>query len=191
MRIALIDNYDSFTYNLVHYLSVSGMAKVEVFYHDAVGISCLSEFDRIVLSPGPGLPGEAGITCAVIEKYAPTKPILGVCLGHQAIGVVFGAKLRQLQQVIHGRSTILEVCDSKHPLFGGLPKKMEVGHYHSWVIDEQTIPPSLVCSAVGLDGICMAIRHREFPVCGVQFHPESILTPNGQNMIDQWLRSYS
>jgi anthranilate synthase component 2 len=188
MRIALIDNYDSFTYNLVHYLQVGG-AEVDVFYNDRVSLDALEVYDRLVLSPGPGLPAEAGITCEAIRRFAPNKPILGVCLGHQAIGEVFGGSLYRLKNVMHGCASQISVMDRGHPLFRGLPAIVQVGHYHSWVVKNAALPHQLMVSALGGKGEVMALRHVDYPTCGVQFHPESLLTPLGQKMISQWIAS--
>jgi anthranilate synthase component 2 len=189
MRIALIDNYDSFTYNLVHYLQKSGNAQVSVIYNDFISPRDLADFDRIVISPGPGLPDAAGITCETIKMHGENKPILGVCLGQQAIGEVYGARLKQLKKVLHGLATQVRIIDPKHPLLAQLPETISVGHYHSWVVDADTLPVHLIASAVSADGEIMALRHARHPVCGVQFHPESLLTPLGQKMIDQWLET--
>ena len=149
----------------------------------------VEEFDAIILSPGPGLPKDAGIMPVLLKRYAPTKKILGVCLGHQAIGEAFGAELKNLEQVHHGVTIPSNILQTEEPLFRELPSRIDTGRYHSWVIDKATIPSELIITATDDDGEVMSIRHREFDVCGVQFHPESVLTPNGLKMIENWVNS--
>ena len=186
-KIVIIDNYDSFTYNLAHLLKELG-AQVDVKRNDQFKMSDLQAYDKIVLSPGPGIPEEAGLLLDVIKTYAGQKPILGVCLGEQAIGQVFGAKLTNLKQVFHGVQTpvfLLKANDSY--LFNNLPDVINVGRYHSWVVDQDGFPESLVMTAVSNEGQIMALRHKDYDVQGIQFHPESVLTPEGRTIISNWL----
>ncbi|MDR1500076.1 MAG: aminodeoxychorismate/anthranilate synthase component II [Tannerellaceae bacterium] len=182
----LLDNYDSFTYNLSHILKELG-EKVEVHRNDRIDIDRVEDFDRILLSPGPGLPDEAGILLDLIRRYAPHKSILGICLGEQAIGEAFGAKLANLDNVYHGVCSDIRVR-SNDPLFDGLTPAFRAGRYHSWVVKREGFPPCLEITAQDTDGHIMALRHRIFNVRGVQFHPESILTPRGKDMIANWLK---
>lgn len=188
-RIVIIDNYDSFTYNLSHLLKEVG-ADVTVFRNDQFRLEELQQFDKIVLSPGPGIPSEAGLLLDVIRAYAPTKPMLGVCLGHQAIGEVFGARLLNLDDVVHGVATPCRIVASD-PIFGGLAESITVGRYHSWVVSQEDFPSCLEITAVSDDGgsvpNIMALRHREYEVHGIQFHPESVLTPEGKIIIKNFL----
>ncbi len=188
-RIVIIDNYDSFTYNLSHLLKEVG-ADVTVFRNDQFRLEELQQFDKIVLSPGPGIPSEAGLLLDVIRAYAPTKPMLGVCLGHQAIGEVFGARLLNLDDVVHGVATPCRIVASD-PIFDGLLNKITVGRYHSWVVSQEEFPSCLEITAVSDDGgsvpNIMALRHREYEVHGIQFHPESVLTPEGKTIIKNFL----
>ena len=188
-RIVIIDNYDSFTYNLSHLLKGVG-ADVTVFRNDQFRLEELQQFDKIVLSPGPGIPSEAGLLLDVIRTYAPTKPMLGVCLGHQAIGEVFGARLLNLDDVVHGVATPCRIIASD-PIFDGLLNKITVGRYHSWVVSQEEFPSCLEITAVSDDGgsvpNIMALRHREYEVHGIQFHPESVLTPEGKIIIKNFL----
>lgn len=186
-KIVIIDNYDSFTYNLAHLLKELG-AQVDVKRNDQFKMSDLQAYDKIVLSPGPGIPEEAGLLLDVIKTYAGQKPILGVCLGEQAIGQVFGAKLTNLKQVFHGVQTpvfLLKANDGY--LFNNLPDVINVGRYHSWVVDQDGFPESLVMTAVSNEGQIMALRHKDYDVQGIQFHPESVLTPEGRTIISNWL----
>ncbi len=185
MKIAVIDNYDSFTYNLVH-LVRSLNVEVDVVRNDKFKIEDLSCYDKILLSPGPGIPSEAGLLLNVIKAYAGKKPLLGVCLGHQAIAEVFGGTLRNLQNVYHGVATPCRVV-ADDILFNGLPKEFEVGRYHSWVVDRSTLPSCLEVTSESPDGEIMSLRHRELDVRGVQFHPESVLTPVGKQIISNWI----
>ena len=188
-RIVIIDNYDSFTYNLSHLLKEVG-ADVTVFRNDQFQLEELQQFDKIVLSPGPGIPSEAGLLLDVIRTYAPTKPMLGVCLGHQAIGEVFGARLLNLDDVVHGVATPCRII-ANDPIFDGLPNKITVGRYHSWVVSQEEFPSCLEITAVSDDDgsvpNIMALRHREYEVHGIQFHPESVLTPEGKIIIKNFL----
>lgn len=187
MKIAVIDNYDSFTFNLVHYLEDLNAA-VTVFRNDELELSELAAFDKILLSPGPGIPDEAGLLKPIIAKYAASKSILGICLGQQAIGEVFGAALLNLDKVFHGIATTAIQTVSNETLFLGLPQEFEVGRYHSWVIDKANFPAAeLEVTAADESGEIMAIRHLRFDVKGVQFHPESILTPHGKLILHNWI----
>jgi anthranilate synthase component 2 len=185
MKIAVIDNYDSFTYNLVHYFEALD-AKVTVFRNDEVEVSDLIHFDKIVLSPGPGIPDEAGQLKAIISHFAPHKSILGICLGLQAIGEVFGAKLINLEKVYHGVATTINILGDD-ALYKNIPNKIDVGRYHSWALSQESFPENLVITAVDENNQIMSIKHRVYDVRGVQFHPESILTPNGKQMLGNWL----
>jgi anthranilate synthase component 2 len=185
--ILIIDNYDSFTYNLLHLVNEIGM-ECTVWRNDQFNIDDVDAFDKIILSPGPGIPSEAGLLLEVIEKYARTKSIFGVCLGQQAIAEVFGGKLYNLKQPMHGIATPIKVTDEKEQLFLGLPQSFKVGRYHSWVVDEKAIPYTLTVTAIDEeDNSIMGLRHKEYDVRGVQFHPESILTEYGKEMMANWL----
>jgi len=185
MKIVIIDNYDSFTYNLSHLVKELG-AEVTVLRNDQFELSQLESFSKIILSPGPGIPSEAGLLCDVIRQYADRKPILGVCLGHQAIGEVFGGRLENLSEVFHGVATPCHVV-ADEPLFSGLERNIIVGRYHSWVVSREQFPECLEVTAVSDEGQVMALRHRQLNVRGIQFHPESVLTPNGRQMLQNWL----
>jgi len=184
-NIIIIDNYDSFTYNLVHYLEDLN-AKVTVFRNDEFDLDELEIFDKILLSPGPGIPEEAGLLIDVIKKYGATKSILGICLGQQAIGEVFGGSLLNLEKVYHGVSSKVKLT-KEDSLFKDLPNEFEVGRYHSWVINPVDFPADLEITSVDENGEIMSIRHKTFDVKGVQYHPESILTPNGKKILENWL----
>lgn len=186
MKILLFDNYDSFTYNLLHILKELG-ADVEVFRNDKITLDEVDRFDKIVLSPGPGIPEEAGILLPLIRRYAPTKSILGVCLGEQAIGEAFGAKLIHLTEVHHGVCSDVRVV-ANDPLFNGLDRTLRVGRYHSWVVSKEDLPDCLEITAEDTEeGQIMGLRHKEYNVRGIQFHPESVLTPQGKEIIKNWL----
>ncbi len=187
MKILLFDNYDSFTHNLAHGLrQASKKATVEVRQNDRIALEEIEKFDKIVLSPGPGLPFEAGILLQVVQFFSGKKPILGVCLGQQAIGEAFGGKLKQLGAVFHGVSEPVEII-ADDPIFRGLPKKISVGRYHSWVVDSVDFPQkTLEITATDAQGNIMALRHKTHDTRGVQFHPESILTPDGLKMLKNW-----
>ena len=185
MNIVIIDNYDSFTYNLVHLIASLG-ANVTVLKNDNLDLVQLENFDKIVLSPGPGLPEEAGKTMDVIKTYASIKPILGVCLGHQAIALAYGASLTNLPTVCHGLSTI-GLNLGNDPIFKGLPAKVTMGRYHSWVVTRESVCPPLEITALSDDGLVMGIRHKHLKLHGIQFHPESILTPEGKTIVNNWL----
>lgn len=182
MKILVIDNYDSFTYNLVQYIREIVPYPIDIFRNDAISLGDVELYDIIVLSPGPGVPSESGITPDVVKRYHATKSILGVCLGHQTIGEVFGGTLANLSQVYHGVATKVTVTKDDI-LFKGLPSEINAGRYHSWIVKEEGFPDCLEVTAVDEEGIIMALRHKEFNVRGVQFHPESILTPDGKTML--------
>ena len=185
MKIVIIDNYDSFTYNLSHLIKSLG-AEVDVVRNDQFELSDLEPYSKIVLSPGPGIPSEAGLLLDVIRTYAGKKPILGVCLGHQAIGEVFGAKLENLSDVFHGVATPCHIV-ADDPIFSGLDRDITVGRYHSWVVSQEGLPECLEVTAVSDEGQIMALRHKTRNVRGIQFHPESVLTPDGRKMIQNFL----
>ena len=184
--ILVFDNYDSFTYNLVHAIKKLGYTNIEVHRNDQISLKEIERFDKIILSPGPGLPSEAGILLDVIRTYAPTKSILGVCLGEQAIAEAFGGSLINLPEVYHGIATEINVINDDI-LFYDMLSKLTVGRYHSWVVDPETLPDCLKVTAVDKDGMIMALKHKTYNVHGVQFHPESVLTPNGELMLKNWL----
>ena len=184
-KILVIDNYDSFVYNLVHYLEELD-CKVVVRRNDQLHIDDVEDYDKILLSPGPGIPDEAGLLKPIIEKYAATKSILGVCLGMQAIGEVFGGTLRNLDDVYHGVATRIDLFVDDEYIFKGLNKELKVGRYHSWVV-ERNLPPVLQATSYDEKGEVMSLRHTEYDVRGVQFHPESVLTPEGKKMIQNWV----
>ncbi|MBL0739205.1 aminodeoxychorismate/anthranilate synthase component II [Flavobacterium sp. GN10] len=186
-KILVIDNYDSFTYNLVHYLEDLN-CEVTVYRNDEFDIDEIASFEKILLSPGPGIPDEAGLLKAVIEKYSPTKSILGVCLGQQAIGEVFGGTLSNLDKVYHGVATNVKTLVDDEILFEGLGNEFEVGRYHSWVVDSN-LPEDLEATSVDENGQIMSLRHKNYDVRGVQFHPESVLTPNGKRILENWINS--
>ena len=184
MRILVIDNYDSFVYNLVHYLQEFG-CETKVVRNDKINFSEINDYDKILLSPGPGIPSEAGKMMTVIKKIAGRKPILGVCLGHQAIGQFFGGKLINLKKVYHGVAENMHVTDKTDYLFNNIPGKIKVGRYHSWIVDKN-IPETLSVTAIDDDGRIMALKHNEHDIRGVQFHPESILTEYGKRIMKNW-----
>ena len=186
MKIVIIDNYDSFTYNLSHLVKELG-ADVTVLRNDQFELPQLQAFDKIILSPGPGIPSEAGLLLDVIRTYAGSKPMLGVCLGHQAIGEVFGGELTNLSDVFHGVATEGTQLGND-PIFDGLPRRITMGRYHSWVVDNDGFPDSLEVTAVSDEGQIMALRHRQYNIHGIQFHPESVLTPEGRTIVSNWLK---
>ena len=186
MKTVIIDNYDSFTYNLAHLVKELG-AEVDVLRNDKFELEELEKYDKIILSPGPGIPEEAGLLLEVIRTYAGRKPILGVCLGEQAIGQVFGGKLTNLSEVFHGIQTNVKI-KNKDYIFSGLPTEIPVGRYHSWVVDADGFPEELVVTAISPEGQIMALKHREYDVHGIQFHPESVLTPDGKQIVGNWLK---
>ena len=185
MKIVIIDNYDSFTYNLSHLVKELG-AEVTVVRNDQFELADLEQYNKIILSPGPGIPSEAGLLLDVIRTYAGRKPILGVCLGHQAIGEVFGAKLENLADVFHGIATPCHIV-ADEPIFSGIERDITIGRYHSWVVSREDFPDCLEITAVSDEGQVMALRHRQLNVRGIQFHPESVLTPDGKKMLQNWL----
>ena len=185
-KILVIDNYDSFTYNLVHYLEDLG-CEVTVKRNDQLTLDEVEPFDKIVLSPGPGIPDEAGLLKAIIKKYASTKSIFGVCLGQQAIGEVFGGKLINLENVYHGVASKIKIV-KEDILFKDLPNEIEVGRYHSWVVDPN-LPEVLIATSYDENGQVMSLRHVEYDVCAVQYHPESVLTPHGKKILENWLNN--
>ena len=187
MKIIIIDNYDSFTYNLVHAIRKISGEDVKVVRNDEVTLEELEDFDKIVLSPGPGLPSESGLLIPVIREFASRKSILGVCLGHQAIGEVFGGKLLNMNKVLHGIATPVNVISRSTNLFDGMPDQFEAGRYHSWIVDNDGFPECLEITSVDNENRIMSLRHKEFQVEGVQFHPESVLTPLGEKLIENWL----
>ena len=187
IKTVIIDNYDSFTYNLSHLLKELG-ADVTVVRNDRFRLEDLEQYDRIVLSPGPGIPSEAGLMPQAIKTYAGRKPILGICLGHQAIGEAFGARLLNIGNVVHGVATPAHITVQDY-LFKCLPKDIEVGRYHSWVGDDKELPQCLEVTSRSDDGYIMSLRHREFDIRGIQFHPESVLTPQGKTIINNWLNN--
>ena len=187
-KIAVIDNYDSFTYNLVHYLEDLN-CEVTVFRNDEFELDELENFDKILLSPGPGIPDEAGSLKDVIKTFAKTKSILGVCLGQQAIGEVFGGSLSNLEKVYHGIATKVKITVDDESLFAGLNNEIEVGRYHSWVVNNEDFPESLEITSIDENGQIMSLRHKTLDIRGVQFHPESVLTPNGKKILENWLNS--
>ena len=187
MKIAVIDNYDSFTYNLVHYLEDLN-ANVTVFRNDEFELNELEKFDKILLSPGPGIPDEAGLLKEVIKKYATTKSIFGVCLALQAIGEVFGGNLTNLEKVYHGVATKVTKTEDDF-IFNDLPNEFEVGRYHSWVVSNENLPADLIVTSTDENGQIMSMKHANFDIRGVQYHPESVLTPFGKKILENWLQN--
>jgi anthranilate synthase component 2 len=185
-RILVFDNYDSFTYNLVHLVEKLLHQKVEVYRNDQIPLEKVKEFDKIILSPGPGIPVEAGLLLPLIKEYAASKSILGVCLGHQAIGEAFGGKLVNLSTVYHGVSTPVKIL-KRQDLFEGMPDGFEAGRYHSWVVSDEGFPQELEVTARDEKNYIMGLRHKTLDVQGVQFHPESVLTPKGELILKNWL----
>lgn len=186
-KILVIDNYDSFTYNLVHYLEDLD-CEVTVYRNDEFDLDEIAHFEKILLSPGPGIPDEAGLLKAVIQKYGPTKSIFGVCLGQQAIGEVYGGTLSNLDKVYHGVATTVKTIVNDELLFDGLEPTFEVGRYHSWVVDTN-VPDVLEITSIDENGQVMSLRHKTYDVRGVQFHPESVLTPDGKKMLENWVKN--
>jgi anthranilate synthase component 2 len=191
MKILVFDNYDSFTYNLVHVVEKILNQKVDIFRNDKIALEQVNDYDKIILSPGPGIPVEAGLLLTLIQRYAPTKSILGVCLGHQAIAEAFGGTLINLKNVFHGIATPIDLLKNEtgenSKIFIGLPEQITVGRYHSWVVNESDLPSELTITAKDESGLIMAMQHKRFDVTGVQFHPESVLTPEGETIIRNWL----
>jgi anthranilate synthase component 2 len=200
MKILVFDNYDSFTYNLVHLVEKITHSKVDVYRNDQIALEKVKEYDKIILSPGPGIPEEAGLLLPLIKEFAATKSILGVCLGHQAIGQAFGGKLVNLSTVYHGVATEVVVGSGESgvgsheslvvsALFNGLPDRIEVGRYHSWIVSDENFPEELEVTARDENNYIMALQHKKYDVQGVQFHPESVLTPDGETILRNWLKN--
>jgi anthranilate synthase component 2 len=192
MKILIFDNYDSFTYNLVHVVEKITNDKVDVYRNDKIPLENVNDYDKIILSPGPGIPVESGLLLPLIKEYASSKSILGVCLGQQAIGEAFGGSLINLTTVYHGVATKIKVnperTKSGNDMFNSLENELEVGRYHSWIVSKENFPKELEITAEDENGYIMALRHRTFDVQGVQFHPESVLTPMGEAMMRNWLK---
>jgi len=187
--VLVIDNYDSFTYNLVHAIKKISGLPVDVYRNDEISLEEIEKYDRIVLSPGPGIPEEAGLLLEIIKTFAPKKRILGVCLGHQAIGEAFGAKLHNMNRVIHGMATPVKRTGKKSVLFTNLPESFDVGRYHSWIVKEENLPDCFEVTSYDTENQIMSMKHKKYDVESVQFHPESVLTPLGEKMIENWLNS--
>lgn len=190
-KILVFDNYDSFTYNLVHLVEKILHEKVDVYRNDEISLEKVKEYDKIILSPGPGIPEEAGLLLPLIKEYAATKSILGVCLGHQAIGEAFGGTLTNLSKVYHGVATPIKILNTKSQILKGLGEEIEVGRYHSWIVSNDNFPAELEVTATDENGFIMAMQHKTYDVQGVQFHPESVLTPDGEKILRNWLEAPS
>lgn len=192
MKILIFDNYDSFTYNLVHVVEKIIHGKVDVYRNDKISLEKVNDYDKIIISPGPGLPSESGLLLPLIKEYASSKSILGVCLGQQAIAESFGGKLINLKTVYHGVATKIKINEkrtqSENDIFKSLPNELEVGRYHSWIVGKEDFPKELEITAEDENGYIMALRHKKFDVQGVQFHPESVLTPDGEKIMANWLK---
>jgi len=188
MKILVFDNYDSFTYNLVHLVEKITGEKVDVYRNDQIALEDVAAYDKIILSPGPGIPVEAGLLLPLIKDYAAVKSILGVCLGHQAIAEAFGGSLRNLDTVYHGVASPIKILNTNSQLLYDLPEIIEVGRYHSWIVNENDLPADLEITAKDENGYIMALQHKTYDVQGVQFHPESVLTPDGEQILRNWLR---
>jgi anthranilate synthase component 2 len=192
MKILIFDNYDSFTYNLVHVVEKIIHGKVDVYRNDKISLEKVNEYDKIIISPGPGLPSESGLLLPLIKEYASSKSILGVCLGQQAIAESFGGKLINLQTVYHGVATKIKINEKRtkteNDIFKSLPNELEVGRYHSWIVGKEGFPKELEITAEDENGYIMALRHKKWDVQGVQFHPESVLTPDGEKIMRNWLK---
>ena len=186
-KILVFDNYDSFTYNLVHLVEKITGEKVDVYRNDQIAMSDVAAYDKIILSPGPGIPEEAGLLLPLLKEYAPSKSILGVCLGHQAIAEAFGGRLVNLSTVYHGVATPIQIKSQKSKILQGLPGILEVGRYHSWIVSDEDFPAELEVTARDENGYIMGLQHKTFDVQGVQFHPESVLTPDGEKILRNWL----
>ncbi len=189
MKILILDNYDSFTYNLVHYIEEIIDDKVDVYRNDQISLEEVEKYDKIVLSPGPGIPNEAGILKPLIETYGKTKSILGVCLGCQAIAEVYGGKIINMNQVYHGVARPVNIEDRNDYIYNNIPSPFMAGRYHSWVVDDTELPSNLTITSRDENGLVMGVRHNEYDVRGVQFHPESILTEHGKELIRNWLNN--
>jgi len=188
IKVLVIDNYDSFTYNLVHYIESIHNYKTDVVRNDQITLDEIKKYDKILMSPGPGIPSEAGICLSMIKNFASEKSIMGVCLGHQAIGEAFGGNLTNLSEVYHGISTKMTIIETNEPLFIELPREFEAGRYHSWVVDNQQVPDELTVTCRDEHGMIMGLSHKKFDVRGVQFHPESVLTQHGLKIMENWLK---
>jgi len=188
MKVLVFDNYDSFTYNLVHLVEKILHQKVDVYRNDQLPLEKVKAYDKIILSPGPGVPEEAGLLLPLIKEYASSKSILGVCLGHQAIGEAFGGKLTNLSKVYHGIATAIKITNIKSPIFADLGDTIEVGRYHSWIVANEGFPAELEITATDDNGFIMGLQHKKYDVQGVQFHPESVLTPLGEQMMRNWIK---
>ncbi len=186
-KILVIDNYDSFTYNLVHLIKELTDAPIDIYRNDQISLEAVDAYDTIVLSPGPGIPEEAGLLKEIIKQYAAKKKMLGVCLGQQAIGEVFGSQLKNLDEVFHGIETPMILTEVPSPIFAGVPPKFQGGRYHSWVIDRSTLSEDLVVTCTDEYDEIMGIKHKDYPVYGIQFHPESVLTPMGKTMLSNFI----
>ncbi len=186
MKILVLDNYDSFTYNLVYILRELH-DQVEVYRNDKISLEAVGGYDKILLSPGPGIPSEAGIMLDLVKEYASSKSILGICLGHQGIGEVFGGTLENMSEVLHGISDKAIVTDSSERIFRGLPTEIQVGRYHSWTVIPESVPDTLTVTAIDEQGRVMGLAHKQYDVRGLQFHPESVLTEHGKEMLQNWL----
>lgn len=187
MKILVLDNYDSFTYNLVHYIKELTNAHIDVYRNTEIDIDTVNEYDKILLSPGPGVPSEAGIMPEVIKEYGSKKSILGVCLGHQAIVEAYGGEIYNMKNVYHGVESELTITDKSDPLYAGISENCKVGRYHSWNAVKENLPDCFVITAIDENGRIMSIRHKTHNVFGVQYHPESVLTPEGKQLIKNWL----
>jgi anthranilate synthase component II len=187
MKILVLDNYDSFTYNLVHIIRALGY-DMDIYRNDKLSVEEVKRYDKILLSPGPGIPDEAGIMKQVIKEYASSKSILGICLGHQGIAEVFGASLYNIPKVLHGVTSISTVVEKDEYLFKNVPEAFQATHYHSWAVVPESMPADLKVTAINGEGLVMGLRHVSHDVRGLQFHPESIMTPEGPKMIENWLR---
>lgn len=187
MKILVLDNYDSFVYNLVHYIKQLGFDDVEVHRNDKIRLEDVAAYDKILLSPGPGIPEEAGIMIDLIKQYAPTKSILGVCLGHQAIAEAFGSQLENMEEVLHGIENKMLVVDAQEKLYKSLPESFNVGRYHSWQVKKDTLGDQFILTAQDEQGNVMSLRHKDYDVAGVQYHPESVLTEHGLKIVENWL----
>lgn len=188
-KILVIDNYDSFTYNLVHYIGNLTDDPMDVFRNDQIELNEIGKYDKILLSPGPGIPNEAGICLDLIKAYSSTKSILGVCLGHQAIAEAFGGKLINLEKVYHGVSTKIDIVTPEDTLYREIPGTFEVGRYHSWVVSREDLPDCFKINSLDEQGTVMGISHKEYDVKGVQYHPESVLTEHGMKIVENWLNN--
>jgi anthranilate synthase component 2 len=185
--LLVLDNYDSFTYNLVHILEKVSDYKITVARNDRITLGQVALFDKIVLSPGPGLPSAAGIMPDLLKEFGATKPILGVCLGHQAIAECFGGQLKNLERVVHGEATLTEIVGPAQGVFKGLPSQFDAGRYHSWIVDRESLPDCLEILALSTDNQIMALKHKHFNLTGLQFHPESVLTEFGPDILRNWV----